>query len=250
MIKVELGLGLLSIGREWGVENVAPPAFDSALALVHAALRSGITFYDTAPAYALSEAILSKALSEDSTNRKQITVATKMGEYWDFESGRSYTSHCYSDLAAGIDRSLELLGQIDLLQLHKADEKNIASKEVFRALDKAENEGIKTFGVSVKDVEAARLACECGRYQYIQFPYSSGNTALKEIFTLVRNSNMKAIINRPFAMGGLVAKGTGFKPSDLFQFILDENFSGIVLTGTSSQAHLSSNIEAFRSANS
>ncbi|PRA78295.1 hypothetical protein CQ054_22345 [Ochrobactrum sp. MYb29] len=248
MNNVELGLGLLSIGREWGVRNVPPPSFETALSLLQTAFNNGVRFYDTAPAYADSEKILGEAIATGLLDRRQVAIASKMGEYWDETTSTSFTNHSFTELAAGIDKSLKLLGNIDLLQLHKADENNITSDDVFRALNKAENEGIKSFGASVKDVRTALLACESGRYDYIQFPYNRANTELKELFSLTRRFGVKLIINRPFAMGSLLDSNQTLQLRDLFQYILDEDFSGYVLTGTSSQHHLLSNINAFRSA--
>lgn len=248
MNNVELGLGLLSIGREWGVKNVRPPSLEKSLLLLQTAFSNGVTFYDTAPAYADSEKILGDAIVKRLLDRQQVTIASKMGEYWDKSVGTSYTSHSFTELALGIDKTLDLLGKVDLLQLHKADEYNITSRDVLRALSKAENEGIKSFGASVKDVRTALLACECGRYDYIQFPYNRDNTELKEIFSLTRRFSIKLIINRPFAMGSLVDNDQPEHLFDLFRYILDEDFTGYILTGTSSQEHLLSNINAFQSA--
>jgi aryl-alcohol dehydrogenase-like predicted oxidoreductase len=249
MSKIELGLGLLSIGRQWGVASVPPPSPDEAIALTETAYRAGICFFDTAPAYGHSESILSQAIAGFRVDPAQMTIATKMGEYWDFGTSTACTNHSFDEMVLGLENSTRLLGRIDILQLHKADVTNITSKAVFRALDRAEALGIRQFGVSVKDVESARLACLSGRYAYVQFPYSIGHTALKEIFSLLHDSNVQVIINRPFAMGHLTAQGVPFNLSDLFVFILECEFTGIVLTGTSSQQHLLDNIAAFRSAN-
>lgn len=245
---IEIGLGLLSIGRPWGVAKTSPPDIAAAVSLIVNAYQHGIRFFDTAPAYARSEEILGMALSSDLVEKSDITVATKMGEYWDFESCTSFTDHSYGQLVKGIDRSIDLLGQIDILQLHKADIGNIASNEVLSALEHAERSGIKRFGVSVKDIQSARLACDCGRYDFIQFPYSLGDRRLEEVFDLVRIHGMQGIVNRPFAMGLLVNGPAQQDPKELFQFILRREFSGIILTGTSSELHLADNIAAFRKA--
>jgi aryl-alcohol dehydrogenase-like predicted oxidoreductase len=60
---------------------------------------------------------------------------------------------------------------------------------------------------------------------------------------------MKAIINRPFSMGALVEAKAEKSPAELFAFILRAEFSGIILTGTSSIHHLQANLAAFRGAN-
>src|SRR5688572_8593076 len=118
---VQLGLGLLSIGRPWGARRESPPPESEALVLLEKALALGIRCFDTAPAYGASEAILGRFLRK--TNAP-IFVSTKMGEWWDPVNGSS-VAHDYHLLKTSINRSLELLGRIDLLQVHKATAENL-----------------------------------------------------------------------------------------------------------------------------
>jgi aryl-alcohol dehydrogenase-like predicted oxidoreductase len=248
MGSVELGLGLLSIGRRWGVNEVQPPAEEAALSLIGTAHANGVRFYDTAPAYASSEAVLGRALSSSILPRNQVTVATKMGEHWDSEKSASRPGHSFDELARSLDRSMELLGKIDLLQLHKATAANVVSTDVLKAIDRAECMGIERFGVSVSDLETAVIACKSGRYRYLQFPFNQNSRSLEAVFGLLAEHCMQAIVNRPFAMGALAGNDTGQSLKGLFRFIIDVGFSGIILTGTSSASHLMSNIAAFRAA--
>lgn len=228
---VELGLGLLSIGRPWGVRQEPPPSEDAALHLLQSAVDLGIRFFDTAPAYGASEAILGRFLR---TNRREVFIATKMGETW---QGASVVDHRYESLQRSIDRSVELLGRIDLLQLHKATADNLRSPDVGRAVEYARSRGIREFGASVPDVAAAEVAASSGWCTWLQFPYNRANTALEPIFRL---TGMKLIVNRPLAMGAL---GT-----EAFQFIRRRQFAGVVLTGTKSARHLAENYAAFHAA--
>jgi aryl-alcohol dehydrogenase-like predicted oxidoreductase len=247
MAFVELGLGLLSIGRRWGVNNVLPPNESSALTLLETAYSHGVRFFDTAPAYADSETILGRALLSGILPRDQVIIATKMGEHWNAKENIARADHSYDELARSIDNSIELLGRIDLLQLHKANSSNVVAPDVLRALDRAISLGIKGAGASVSDLETANLACKSGRYQYLQFPFNMGNRSLEPIFELLMEHDMKAIVNRPFAMGALIQDSE--KPADeLFSFIISMGFSGVILTGTQSVTHLLANIAAFRSA--
>ncbi len=81
---VELGLGLLSIGRVWGVAKTAVPTDSGAGALLETALARGIRIFDTAPAYAASERRLGAFLRTlRAPVRDRLVVMTKMGEHWD-----------------------------------------------------------------------------------------------------------------------------------------------------------------------
>jgi len=93
-----------------------------------------------------------------------------MGEHWDAEAQSGFTDHSYDALCRSLDCSLERLGRIDLLQLHKASVAALASKDVERAIAYARAQGITAFGASVSDLDAARLACEAGPYSFLQLP--------------------------------------------------------------------------------
>lgn len=245
MAQVVLGLGLLSIGRQWGVNAISPPKPKAARSLIVDAFADGIRFFDTAPAYAHSEDIFGQVLQEKLIDSDRILIATKAGEHWDINSGGSYVDHSYAALSASIRNSLDLLGRIDLLQIHKANITNVVSRDVLKALDHAENLGVGSFGVSVSDIECARAACQTGRYKYIQFPFNKLNINLAPIFDIAAQNNVIPIVNRPFAMGALSSE-----PVDQFQFVTRHMKSGIILTGTSNSAHLSENIASFKKASS
>jgi aryl-alcohol dehydrogenase-like predicted oxidoreductase len=233
---VELGLGLVSIGRPWGVRQEPPPPEGEALRLLEKAVSLGIRFFDTAPAYGESEAILGRFLRR---TRASVFVSTKMGEAWDPATRVSSTDHGYDALRRSIDRSLERLGRIDLLQVHKATADNLASGDVARAIEYAANCGVQSFGASVSDVAAAHAAMRAPWCTHLQFPFNRASLHLESIFDAARGRPVRLIVNRPFAMGRLV---TG---SDAFRFILERRFQGVILTGTRSVEHLVENHEAF-----
>jgi aryl-alcohol dehydrogenase-like predicted oxidoreductase len=236
---IELGLGLLSIGRPWGHRRESPPPESGALALLEKAAALGIRFFDTAPAYGTSEAILGRFLR---AAKPDAFVSTKMGEWWDPESGASTVDHTYEALARSIDRSLERLGRIDLLQVHKATAGNLRSADVARAVKYARRCGIVAFGASIPDLEAAEAAAQTGWCSYLQFPFSRANATLAPVFALARANRLKAIVNRPFAMGALAPT------ADTFAFIREQDFDGVILTGTKSPSHLAQNHAAFHAA--
>ena len=221
---IEFGLGLLSIGRPWGHRREPPPAEDAALALLEAAVSLGIRVFDTAPAYGTSEAILGRFLAHIGAARDALFISTKMGESWDAASDTSNVDHRYDSLKASIDASLDRLGHIDLLQVHKSNVQALISVDVARAVEYARHRGIRHFGASVSDLAAA-----------------DANTALADIFPLARKTGMKLLINRPLAMGAIAAS------ADAFAVVRDQDFSGVVLTGTKSIAHLRENYAAFTS---
>jgi Predicted oxidoreductases (related to aryl-alcohol dehydrogenases) len=245
-VSVELGLGLLSIGRSWGISNTPPPPAEQACKLIETAYQTGIRFFDTAPAYAQSEKILGSVLQENPEIRENCIIATKMGEFWNEESSSSYTAHHFDRLKDSIEKSMVLLGRIDIMQLHKSDIQNIASKDVEKAIQFGRSIGIHQFGASVSDMETAEKACMSGLYDYLQFPFNKTNTKLQNVFSLLAKKGMQAIINRPFAMGALSSGQSEEQRIDAFRFILAQDFKGIILSGTSSADHLKANIKTFQ----
>jgi aryl-alcohol dehydrogenase-like predicted oxidoreductase len=238
---IELGLGLLSIGRPWGHRREPPPSEHAAHALLEAAVSLGIRLFDTAPAYGASEAILGRFLAQIGARRDALFICTKMGESWDAASETSSVDHRYDSLKASIDASFDRLGQIDLLQVHKSNAPALLSRDVARAVEYARSRGIRHFGASVSDLATAEAAGRISWCSYLQFPFNRTNTALADIFPLARTNGMKLLINRPLAMGAIAAS------ADAFAFVREQGFSGAVLTGTKSIAHLRENHAAFTS---
>jgi len=249
---VSLGLGLLSIGRAWGYQQGQPPSEEDAFDLLRHAVARGIVFFDTAPAYAASERIFGHFLRELGGGATNLTVSTKMGEHWDADRQTGFTDHSYEALCRSLDLSLELLGRIDVLQIHKASVEALASKDVARAIDYARSTGITKIGASVSDLDAARMACGSGGFSHIQFPYNRLSLALEPAFEMARQAGMTVLVNRPFAMGQLIhdaSTGSADPLPEALGFILRQPFQGVILTGTRSRQHLDESISAFEQAN-
>ncbi|MBJ6127985.1 aldo/keto reductase [Microvirga splendida] len=245
---LKLGLGLLSIGRAWGVNKSTPPSEDEAQVLLAKALELGITIFDTAPAYAESEARLGRFLSAlEPSARRRLIIMTKAGEHWDFGRGSSFVDHSRDALVRSIDRSLSLLGTIDVLQLHKATSDVVTHPDVIAAMEYARRCGVTAFGASVSDVEAGQLALESGLYETVQFPLNMSSANMAPMLPALEASGRAAIINRPFAMGGLLT-GQSFEEAAMaaFCFIEEHLPRAVILTGTGKVAHLAQNVSAFQ----
>lgn len=245
---LKLGLGLLSIGRTWGVGQSAPPDAEEAQALLSKAVEFGITIFDTAPAYAQSDARLGAFLSAlEPSRRRALTIMTKAGEHWDFERGTSFVDHGRDALVRSIDRSLDLLGSIDVLQIHKATSDVVTHPDVVAAMDHARRCGVAMFGASVSDTQAGRLALESGLYDTLQFPLNRSNTSMVPLLPALEAGRRTAIVNRPFAMGGLLSgQAAGDAAAAAFRFIEERVPDAVILSGTGKVAHLAQNVRAFR----
>ncbi|MFD0851261.1 aldo/keto reductase, partial [Actinomadura adrarensis] len=138
------------LGADWGrVEE------KDALAVLEAAVETGVTFLDTADVYGdgRSEKIIGRFLRD----HPGLLVATKMGRRMPQEP-ENYT---LENFRAWTDRSRANLGvdTLDLVQLHCPPDPVFASDRVFDALDTLVEEGrVAGYGVSVETCDQALTA--------------------------------------------------------------------------------------------
>lgn len=246
---IQLGLGLIGIGKPWGHVAGPVPSEREAHALLEFAVELGIRYFDTAPSYGdgVSEARLGQFLGGlTAAERARLTIATKMGEHWDGTIAAPFADHSFDALRRSLDASIARLGRIDILQLHKTTPAVLASEELARAWEYARSLGITRMGPSVSDLESARLALEDPRYSVMQLPFNQANPSFAPVLDRARYTGTWIAVNRPFAMGAMVHGGADKR--EAFRYILDRGFTGAILTGTTSQVHLRENWEAFQEA--
>ena len=245
----QLGLGLIGIGRQWGHVPGEVPSEAEALRFLESAFAQGIRYFDTAPSYAYSEERIGKFLRTlTPSERASLTVATKFGEEWDFEARQPCVDHSYDGLMRSLARSLDRLGSIDVLQLHKTTPEALLSDDVLRAFESA---GVAESGPSASDAESAAVACT-QRWRMMQIPLNRSTSRLLGFVEPAGAAGMWLAVNRPFAMGRDVVESGERTPHqarvDSFRYLLDLPFRGVILSGTKSAQHLAENIVAFQEA--
>lgn len=245
MTSAELALGLVGIGRPWPVPERTLPSGEQVNDLLARALALGIRFFDTAAAYGISEQRLGEFLQTLSpVERDGLNVATKCGETWSPEGGSS-VDHSRSALAASVARSVELLGRVDLLQLHQASVDVLGDPGVIATLrELRERHGISSLGASVKDPAAADAALALGAFTHVQMPVNATRPDLvawarehRDLITIVGN--------RPFASGQALDH-----PRDRLTYTAEAVGDGVVLTGTTNAEHLASTVAAWNARSS
>ncbi len=147
-----VGLGCWQLGGDWGRVDDA-----DALALLHAAVDTGVTFLDTADVYGdgRSETLVGRFLRERGDER--VVVATKMGR----RVAQEPENYTRENFRAWNDRSRANLGRdrLDLVPLHCPPTPVSSSDEVYDALDElVAEQRIAAYGVSVETVEEALTA--------------------------------------------------------------------------------------------
>ena len=149
-----MGLGAWQLGADWGEVSE-----DAALAVLRAAVDSGVTFIDTADVYGdgRSEKLIARFVSEAGLASAGLTVATKMGRREPLDPA-NYT---LDNFRRWTDRSRTNLGvdTLDLVQLHCPPDPVFDSDRVFDDLDTLVAEGrAAAYGVSVETCSQALRA--------------------------------------------------------------------------------------------
>jgi aryl-alcohol dehydrogenase-like predicted oxidoreductase len=229
----EIGFGAWAIGASWGEVDES-----DAIAALHAALDSGMTFIDTADVYGdgRSERLIARVVKERGGTAP--FIASKAGRRLPQQSVEGYS---YDNLRGWIDRSLQNLGveTLDLVQLHCPPTDLYYHPEVFGALDRLVAEGkIRNYGVSVERVEEALKAIEYPGVVSVQIIFNIFRQRPIETFFEAAKRKKVAIIARvPLASGllsGKFRKDTAFEDTDHRKFNrngeafdVGETFSGV-----------------------
>lgn len=246
---MELGLGIIGLGKPWGHVPGEVPTESEAIGLLEFAFEMGIRYFDSAPSYGTAEERLGKFLrSLSGQQRNQLRIATKFGEHWDAGRQQPFVDHSYDALCRSLDGSLERLGRIDVLHLHKTTPDVLPSHDLKRAWDYASQLGISVLGASVSDLESADIVIREPCYGCIQLPLNCVNTKFSVVVEEAAAKGMWVATNRPFAMGEMLYRDRPIGPAAAFRFLRNQNFTGVVLTGTRSKEHLASNWRDFHGA--
>jgi aryl-alcohol dehydrogenase-like predicted oxidoreductase len=147
-----VGLGAWQLGADWGEVDE-----DEALAVIDAAVESGVRFIDTADVYGdgRSERLIGRWMAAHPGGG--VTVATKMGRRVE-QRLENYTG---AAMRSWNDRSRENLGvdTLDLVQLHCPPTSLYSADAVFDELDAMVSEGrMSAYGVSVETCDEALAA--------------------------------------------------------------------------------------------
>ena len=231
---VTLGLGLVGIGRPWGhVPGEVPRRAGERWRCWSPPSNWGsdISIRPRPTARARSGSGASSIRSARN-ERRELTVATKFGEHWDAARQEPFVDHSFDALRRSLDTSMERLGRIDILQLHKTTPAVLASADVARAWEYALSRSeIGKIGPSVADPESARIAVADARYAVHAVAFQS---AISRVGRSARCGRRARHVGRgePSVCDGLDACTTGRfrRQGRAFRFILEREFEGVILT--------------------
>ncbi|WP_158865157.1 aldo/keto reductase [Leifsonia sp. AG29] len=227
-----VGLGTWQLGADWG--DVTE---DSALAVLEAAVESGVTFFDTADVYGdgRSEQLIGRFLTEHP--EVPLTVATKMGRR-EAQDPANFTLPKFREWT---DRSRRNLGveRLDLVQLHCPPTPVFSTDAVYDALDTLVADGaIAAYGVSVETCAEALAAIARPGTATVQIIFNAFRLKpLDEVLPAAREAGVGIIARVPLASGllsGRYTEQTTFGADDHRSynrhgeaFDVGETFSGV-----------------------
>ncbi|WP_328782644.1 aldo/keto reductase [Streptomyces canus] len=230
-----IGLGTWQLGADWGSVDE-----DDALAVLDAAMDSGVTFVDTADVYGdgRSERLIGRLLKGLGADlAEQVFVATKLGR----RAPQVPEEFTLDNFRAWTDRSRTNLGveTLDLVQLHCPPTPVFGSDGVYDALDTLVDEKrVAAYGVSVETCEEALTAIArpgVASVQIILNPFRL--KPLQRVLPAARSAGVGIIARVPLASGLLSGK---YRPDSKFgsddhrtynrggdAFDVGETFSGV-----------------------
>jgi aryl-alcohol dehydrogenase-like predicted oxidoreductase len=227
-----IGLGTWQLGADWG--NVSE---SDALAVLRAAVESGVTFFDTADVYGdgRSERVIGRFLAGNAG--RGVTVATKMGRRVD----QVPSNYVLDNFRAWTDRSRVNLGvdQLDLVQLHCPPTPVYSTDAVYDALDTLVAEDrIAAYGVSVETCDQALMAIARPGVASVQIIFNAfRRKPLDKVLPAAAAAGVGIIVRVPLASGLLSGRyrlDTTFPADDhrTFNrhgeaFDVGETFSGV-----------------------
>lgn len=164
----ELTLGTAQLGMEYGINNVSGKLTKyEAIELLDKAVQLGITSFDTAQAYGISEDILSEFVSRKD-NYNGLCIITKI---------HPILSE-WSDVKNKLMQSMAKLKHCKIVLLHKFDHVNAVW---YQDLIKTIQGFNKLFGISIYTAEEAEYALHHDEVDVIQVPFNLLDNKMLEI---------------------------------------------------------------------
>ena len=164
-----IGFGCMGLNSGYGV----PPDRKQMIALLHAAVERGVTFFDTAEVYGpyINEELVGEALAP---YRSRVVIATKFGFAIDANGKQAGTDSRPEHIREVVDASLKRLrtDRIDLLYQHRVD-RNVPIEDVAGTVRDLIAAGkVKHFGLSEASANTIRRAHAVQPVAALQSEYS------------------------------------------------------------------------------
>ncbi len=185
-----------------------PETFSEAEQVIHQAIASGFTFFDTADLYqkGKNEENLGRALRG---KREGVTLATKVGNRWN-PDGKTWSWHPRKDyILQAVEASMKRLrtDYLDLCQLHGGTLED-PWDEIFEAFELLKSQGkIRAFGISSIRPNVIRKVMSLNPPATIMMQYSPLDRRPEEaVFPLLQETSTRVLVRGSLAKGILIDK--------------------------------------------
>jgi aryl-alcohol dehydrogenase-like predicted oxidoreductase len=241
-----LGLGTVKLGRNKGVKY--PHAFQipddaQALALLNQAWELGINLIDTAPAYGNSEQRLGELLPQ--LNQDWI-IATKVGETFDSDTGKSNYNFTPEFITNSIQRSLKNLRRdvLDIVLIHSDgnDQQIIEQWGALDVLNELKRQGlIRATGMSTKTVEGGLLTLQ--RSDIAMVMHNLDYQAEQAVLDQAAAEHKAIFIKKALGSGHLADSNSHLDSVQAnFDLIYRNSAVASIIVGTITPSHLVDNV--------
>jgi aryl-alcohol dehydrogenase-like predicted oxidoreductase len=210
----ELGLGAWQLGANTGWQNMTEA---EAIRMVHAALDSGINFFDTAPNYGqgTSELRLGKALQ--GFDRSALVINTKFGHT--VEGGIDFGAGAIRSSIEGSLRRLQL-DYLDSALIHNPPFEYLDGRKNdahYECLERLVEEGkLKAYGASLDTYEEMKLFMETTNGAVIEAFFNILHQDAARAFGMAQEKGVGIIVKVPLDSGWLSGK---YGPDSTFEGI-------------------------------
>jgi aryl-alcohol dehydrogenase-like predicted oxidoreductase len=235
-----LGYGAFKIGRNQGIKyphGYELPDERFVSELLHGVVDLGITYFDTAPAYGLSEERIGRVLAG---RREELVLSTKAGET--FEHGRSTYDFTGPQIERSVVRSLQRLRTdvLDLVFIHSdgRDLEILEHTDAAATLASLKTRGlVRAIGFSGKTAAGAIAALAWADAVMVEYH--------------LEDRSHEPVLERAAAAGvGVIVKkglGSGHLPADeALRFVLANPAVTSVVVASLSLEHLRQNLAVVR----
>jgi len=231
-----IGFGAFKIGRNEKTryaQAYALPDDRAVASLLNGILDLGIGYFDTAPAYGLSEERIGRSLGH---RRNEFVLSTKVGE--SFENGQSRYDFSTAGIRTSVERSLRRLqtNVVDIVFLHSNGE-DVAIQQTTDAvatLRDLKHEGlVRAIGLSGKTVDGALLALDWA--DAIMVEYHLGDQSHAPVIAAAAERGVGVVVKKGLASGTL-------PPARAIGFVLGNPAVASLAVGGLNLDHLQANV--------
>lgn len=212
----EIAFGGAEIGLPYGhgVKTEADMISErDAVALLHESLEAGITFFDTARLYGLSEARMGQAFRD---RRDRVVLATKSAHFREADGAIPPLPTLRARVEASLATSLAALqtDYVDLFMLHSSDQALLEHGDVLRVFEDLKRRGlVRHVGASIYTVAEARAALAAGFWEVIQLPFNLLDQRQETVFAEAARRGVGLVVRSVLLRGLLTEKGRNLHPA-------------------------------------